>query len=154
MKRYGKRVSAIAAVIISLTIAMPGFEPASAEASSKLGQLNIEATGDGTKWLFNYIQFGFQSKDLQIPVNQKVQLTVSTIGVNDSLWIPQLGLKVDANPFQNVSTAISTNKPRKFSIMSINLCDQHNKHMVIGRGNAITASSFESWVKSQGGNAA
>jgi heme/copper-type cytochrome/quinol oxidase subunit 2 len=88
------------------------------------------------------------------PINQKVQLTISTVGQNDSLWIPQLGFKVDGNPFQNVSTEISTNKLGKFSIMSINLCDKHNKHMVIGSGNAVTAGSFESWIKSQGGKAA
>lgn len=145
---------AIFALFLVSIFVFPSFGGASAQAAPKLNQLNIEATGDGTKWLFRYSQFGFQSSELQIPVNQKVQLTVSTIGVNDSLWIPLLGLKVDANPFQNVSTEINTRKLRKFSIMSINLCDQHNKHMVIGRGNAITASSFESWVKSQGGNAA
>ena len=141
-------------LVITLSLVSSNLELAPAGASSRLGQINIEAIGDGTKWTFNYSQFGFESKDFQLPVNQKVQLTISTVGVNDSLWIPQLGLKIDGNPFQNVSTVISTNKTRKFSIMSINLCDKHRKHMVIGQGNALTASSFESWVKSQGGNAA
>jgi cytochrome c oxidase subunit 2 len=140
--------------MLIFVIVSTNFELASAEASSKIEQLNIQALGDGTKWTFTYSQFGFQSRDLQIPVNQKVLITVATVGVNDSLWIPQLSLKIDGNPFQNVSQTISTSKPRKFSIMSINLCDKHNKHMVVGNGNVISAGSFESWVKKQGENAA
>jgi heme/copper-type cytochrome/quinol oxidase subunit 2 len=131
MKRtlFGK--CALAVSMLIFVIVSTNFELASAEASSKIEQLNIQALGDGTKWTFTYSQFGFQSRDLQIPVNQKVLITVATVGVNDSLWIPQLSLKIDGNPFQNVSQTISTSKPRKFSIMSINLCDKHNKHMVV-----------------------
>ena len=116
--------------------------------------LKIDAAGDGTKWQFIYSQFGVQSNQLQMPANQKVELNISTTATSDSLWIPQLGIKIDANPFQDVSKQISVGKPRKFSIMSVNLCNAHNKHMVLGNGNVTTTSSFESWIKSQGGRLA
>ena len=154
MKRMCRKAVAVIAIFSALNFGGNGFAQAASAAGAKPTLLKIEATGDGTKWVFVYSQYGVQSNSLTLPSNQKVELNISTIGVADSLWIPQLGVKVDANPFQDVTTQINVSKPRKFSIMSINLCDAHNKHMVLGHGNVTTASSFESWIKSQGGRLA
>lgn len=154
MKSMRRKTVAVIAIITALNFGGNGFAQAASTAGAKPTLLKIEATGDGTKWVFVYNQYGVQSNSLTLPTNQKVEINVSTVGIADSLWIPQLGVKVDATPFQDVTTQINVSKPRKFSIMSINLCDAHKKHMVLGNGNVTTTSSFESWIKSQGGRLA
>jgi heme/copper-type cytochrome/quinol oxidase subunit 2 len=154
MKLKSARLVVIVTTALALIVGGNAFTEAAIAASVKTDTLKISATGDGAKWVFVYDKFGFQSSELNLPTNQKVEINISMTGVSDALWIPQMGVKVDATPFQNVTTQINTSKPRKFSIMSINLCDQHNKHMVIGNGKVVTTSSFESWVKKQGGRLA
>lgn len=127
---------------------------ANASSIQELNVLNINATGSGTNWLFQYPEYGIESKSLTFPNNRKVALNVATVGINDTLWIPKLGVKIDANPFQNVSTELTVLKSQSFSILSVSLCDIHKKHMVLGIGNVMNSNDFSKWVKANGGHKA
>ena len=148
------QIGLVFACFVLSNVLLANLQAAHASATSESHYVNVIVTGDGSKWVFQYPQFGLQSKSLTIPKSSKVNLVVSTVGVSDTLWIPKLGVKVDANPFQNVNSEITSNNLGSFSILSVSLCDVHNKHMSLGSVKVLSKSNFDSWVMLNGGKKA
>ncbi|MBE5395771.1 cytochrome c oxidase subunit II [Brevibacillus borstelensis] len=61
--------------------------------------LQVRVTAHQFWWEFEYPDLGVSTaQDLVLPVNQKVQFTLTSADVMHAFWIPALGGKIDTNP--------------------------------------------------------
>jgi cytochrome c oxidase subunit II len=61
-------------------------------------QVTVEAIGYQWDWQFRYPEHGFVAEDLVIPAHTNVRLEITSKDVIHSLFIPELGVKMDAVP--------------------------------------------------------
>jgi heme/copper-type cytochrome/quinol oxidase subunit 2 len=150
------RKRAILSLTCIVNLALVATVPAANAAGTAKApdKLNIQVIGDGTKWNFVYTNYGIQSNQLILPLNKQVDFNISLSGASDSLWIPKLGLKIDANPYQVVNASFTAKNLSNFKIVSFAICNVHGKHMVLGQGNVLTGANFENWANKQGAHAA
>ena len=61
--------------------------------------LQVQVIGQQWAWTYRYPQFGgFETPQLELPLNEPVQFNVTSLDVIHSFWAYQLGVKADANP--------------------------------------------------------
>jgi heme/copper-type cytochrome/quinol oxidase subunit 2 len=60
--------------------------------------VTIEAIGYQWDWQFRYPEHGFVAEDLVIPAHTNVRLEITSKDVIHSLFVPELGIKMDAVP--------------------------------------------------------
>lgn len=58
----------------------------------------IQVSGEQWAWHFEYPSAGVTSKELQIPVGERVHLVINSSDVIHSFWVPAFGIKQDAVP--------------------------------------------------------
>ncbi|HLW94096.1 MAG TPA: cytochrome c oxidase subunit II [Solirubrobacteraceae bacterium] len=103
------------------------------------------------EWMFTYrypSYGGIETPHLVIPVNQLVEFNVTSLDVIHSFWAYQLGVKADANPQQDNIAYVTPTKVEPFSIHCAELCGIWHGYMY-DTGRVVTASAFQSWIKSQ-----
>lgn len=61
-------------------------------------EMTVEAIGYQWDWQFRYPELGIVSDDLVVPAHTKVKLEITSRDVIHSLFIPELGVKMDAVP--------------------------------------------------------
>src|SRR5205085_9753495 len=80
-------------------------------AASASNTLVVNVTAQQWQWTFDYAQYGATSQGAQVielPVNRPVVFYVTSKDVLHGFSIRALGVRVDANPGQVVTTAITT----------------------------------------------
>lgn len=102
-------------------------------------------------WTFSYPgDSGINSTELMLPVNRQVIFQVSSVDVIHSFWLPEMGVKVDANP--EVTTQVSTtpNLLGTFNVRCAELCGLNHSYMQT-TATVMTADEFDAWVRAHGG---
>ena len=113
--------------------------------------LVVNVTGQQWLWTFSYPdEGGFSSPDLALPKDRPVVFQVSSLDVIHSFWLPEMGVKVDANP--SVTTTVSTtpNLLGTFQVRCAELCGLNHSYMET-TVKVLDAPDFDSWVTSHGG---
>ncbi|MBA2394020.1 MAG: cytochrome c oxidase subunit II [Ktedonobacteraceae bacterium] len=114
----------------------------------------VQVTGQQWLWTFHYPQYGASSKGqvLELPVNRPVEFQVTSKDVLHGFAIRALGVRVDANPGQITTTPIVTpNRIGSYTVVCVELCGLYHSYMW-SAVNVVSASSFNSWIVSQGGH--
>lgn len=102
-------------------------------------------------WTFSYPgDGGVSSSELVLPVNRPVIFQVSSVDVIHSFWLPEMGVKVDANP--EVTTQVTTTPDLlgTFNVRCAELCGLNHSYMQT-TATVMTAADFNSWVTQHGG---
>jgi len=116
--------------------------------------LVVNVTGQQWLWTFSYPEDGgFSSPDLALPKDRPVIFQVSSMDVNHSFWLPEMGIKVDANP--SVTTTVSTtpNLLGTFQVRCAELCGLNHSYMET-TVKVLDGSDFDTWVTAHGGKPA
>jgi cytochrome c oxidase subunit 2 len=111
----------------------------------------IDVTGQQWLWSFSYPEDGgISSPDLMLPKDRPVVFQVTSTDVIHSFWLPEMGIKVDANP--SVTTTVSTTPTLlgTFNVRCAELCGLNHSYMQT-TATVVSADDFAAWVKSQGG---
>ena len=75
--------------------------------------MEIDVTGQQWVWTFTYPAHGnIESDDLYLPVDRPVLFRVTSDDVIHSFWVPEMGIKVDANPGMTTTTQTIARPPR------------------------------------------
>jgi cytochrome c oxidase subunit 2 len=108
-------------------------------------------TGQQWLWSFAYPQNGnITSADLVIPIDRPVVFQVTSTDVIHSFWLPEMGIKIDANP-QVVTTVNTTpNKIGTFNVRCAELCGLNHSFMQT-TVEVKSQADFDAWVRSHGG---
>jgi len=103
------------------------------------------------QWQFTYrypTYGGVETPHLYLPVDQTVELNVTSLDVIHSFWAIQLGVKADANPQVNNIAFVKPTKVASFEIRCAELCGIWHGGMH-DTGHVVTAAAFAAWIGQQ-----
>lgn len=113
--------------------------------------LVVKVTGQQWLWSFSYPQDGgVSSPDLVLPVNRPVVFEVTSTDVIHSFWLPEMGIKVDANPDVVTKTNTTPDRLGTFNVRCAELCGLNHSFMETSV-KVVSAGDFDAWVTSKGG---
>ena len=85
--------------------------------------VRIAVTAQQFAWRFEYPgETKFTSGNLVLPVNETVKLTLRSLDVIHSFWVPEFGQKSDAVPGIETTLVITPNRKGEFPIVCTELC--------------------------------
>jgi cytochrome c oxidase subunit II len=105
----------------------------------------------GQEWMFTYrypTYGGVETPHLVLPVNQMVELHVTSLDVIHSFWAYQLGVKADANPNTDNIVFVKPTKTQTFEVRCAELCGIWHGYM-FDHGRVVTPAAFGVWIKEQ-----
>lgn len=111
--------------------------------------LNVEVTGHQWAWEFGYPAQGVLESqslsEMHVPVNTVVRLNVTSTDVAHSVWIPDLGVKIDAYPGRINHFWFKAEREGRFFLQCAEFCGgaHSNMHAVVV---SQTQASFDAWV--------
>ena len=113
--------------------------------------LTINVTGQQWVWSFSYPEDGgISSSDLVLPKDRPVIFQVTSTDVIHSFWLPEMGIKVDANPAVMATVSTTPTLLGTFEVRCAELCGLNHSYMQT-TARVVESSDFDAWVKSQGG---
>jgi cytochrome c oxidase subunit II len=109
--------------------------------------LQVQVIGQQWAWTYRYPQFGgFETTQLELPVNEPVQFNVTSLDVIHSFWAYQLGVKADANPGVNNVAYTTPQHTGTFVVRCSELCGIWHGAMY-NYGKVVSASDFMIWTQ-------
>jgi len=123
-------------------------------AAAASNTLVVRVTGQQWLWSFDYPQYGLssQSQTIDLPVNRPVQFLVASDDVLHGFSIRSLGVRVDANPGEVVTTPVVTpTQMGSYTVNCVELCGLYHSYMWEAV-NVVDNTSFNAWIVSQGGH--
>jgi cytochrome c oxidase subunit II len=105
----------------------------------------------GQQWAFTYrypTYGGVETPHLVLPVNQMVELHVTSLDVIHSFWARQLGVKADANPQVDNIAFVEPTHVQTFEVRCSELCGIWHGEM-FDHGRVVTQAEFETWIHQQ-----
>ncbi len=132
-------------IVLVATIFALGFEGYMDLAVTPLNAYEIKVTGQKWKWQFEYAT-GYVDEDLHVPVDRKIQLTITSLDVIHSLFIPALRIKRDAVPGRYSKIWFQARTPGEYPLLCAQYCGKEHStmaaHLIVHpRG------EFEQWLQ-------
>ena len=113
--------------------------------------LVVKVIGQQWIWSFEYPHDGnIRTATLVVPEGRPVQFLVTSTDVIHSFWLPEMGIKVDANPLVTTSTFTTPSKVGTFNVRCAELCGLNHAYMQT-TVTVMTPAKYNAWVLSQGG---
>ena len=111
--------------------------------------VNVQVIGHRWWWEFDYPDLGIKTaNELHIPVGATVQITLDSVDVIHSFWVPQLSGKTDAIPGQTNHMWITADQAGVFTGQCAEFCGTEHAmmrvHVVVD-----SQSDFDAWVADQ-----
>lgn len=109
--------------------------------------LQVQVIGQQWAWTYRYPQFGgFETTQLELPVNEPVQFNVTSLDVIHSFWVYQLGVKADANPGVNNVAYTTPTSTGRITVRCDELCGIWHGAMY-DYGQVVSSSQFMTWAQ-------
>ena len=121
-------------------------------AASSASPLEIDVTGQQWVWTFTYPAQGVESDQLVLPLDRPVVFKVTSDDVIHSFWVPEMGIKVDANPGVTTSTSTVPDRLGTYHVRCAELCGLLHADMETNV-QVVSNDGFDTWVAGQGGHA-
>jgi cytochrome c oxidase subunit 2 len=103
------------------------------------------------QWQFTYrypTYGGIETAHLELPVEQEIELHVTSLDVIHSFWAPYLGVKADANPGVDNVAFFEPEQEKTFELKCSELCGLWHGYM-FDTGQIVSKSAFERWIRNQ-----
>ncbi len=118
------------------------------EAAAPASALHVKVTAQ--QWIFDYTytDYNLSASSLYLPVNQPVEFKVTSLDVQHSFWIPEMGVKADAVPGEINTFVVTPNKTGNFTVRCMELCGVLHAYM---NTNVVVESQadFGKWLGAQ-----
>ena len=101
------------------------------------------------QWAFTYrypTYGGVEVPHLVLPVNQMVELHVTSLDVIHSFWSRQLAVKADANPQVDNIAFVKPTSVQTFEVRCAELCGIWHGEM-FDTGRVVTPAAFNAWIR-------
>ena len=136
-------IPALAMVIL----AGPAFSTMKFMDTVPKSDLQVEVIGHQWFWEYRYPKYGvtFANEPLVVPAGKIVAANVTSIDVVHSWFVPEFGIKLDANPGRINRTWFQVDAPGTYSGQCAELCGVLHADMFI-TVNAVTPEEFELWI--------
>jgi cytochrome c oxidase subunit II len=107
--------------------------------------IDITVIGHDWWWEVRYPNGAVTANEIHIPAGQRVNLTLTSVDVIHSFWVPQLGPKTDLIPGRTTHAWIEADHPGEFRGQCFEYCGLQHAHMVFFVI-AETPDAFGRWV--------
>jgi cytochrome c oxidase subunit 2 len=112
-------------------------------------KLPVQVIAQQWKFTYRYPTYGgVETPHLVLPVNQMVELHVTSLDVIHSFWAYQLGVKADANPDVDNIAFVKPTRLERFEVRCSELCGIWHGAM-FDYGKVVTARAFQTWIHQQ-----
>jgi cytochrome c oxidase subunit 2 len=115
--------------------------------------LNVDVTAGQWYWSFEYPEYGITSDTLYLPVDRQVKLSLTSVDVIHSFWVPEFRVKQDVLPGENLVKELRFTPTEKgeYTVRCAELCGGAHAYMnspVI----VVDDGEFTDWIDSELGN--
>jgi len=111
--------------------------------------LEIQVIGHQWWWEFRYPEYGFTTaNEMHIPTDRPVYLTLTSVDVIHSFWVPRLAGKRDAVPGRETNILLEAAEPGTYIGQCAEFCGLAHADMR-QRVFAQTPEEFEAWAQAQ-----
>lgn len=141
-----------ALVLFLYIVGFQGLAQIEAAAPSNSVQVNVT----GQQWLWTYDYPGYHNAGattLYLPVNTPVEFNVTSLDVQHSFWIPELGVKQDAVPGEMAHVWVTPDKIGDYTVRCVELCGVYHAYMNTPV-QVMSQSDFQAMVNALPTNAA
>lgn len=127
-------------------------DSAAAAATSQAPGSPLEVQVIAQQWMFTfrYPSYGaFESAQLVLPVNTKIEFHITSLDVVHSFWFYSLGVKGDAVPLNDNVFPATTSQMGTFRIQCSELCGLWHGSMSDDKAQIVSANDFQAWAQQQ-----
>lgn len=110
--------------------------------------ITVDVTGQQWLWTYHYPSTGVTSEVLYLPEGERVNFDVTSLDVVHGFWIVQMGVKIDANPGETTTTAVTPDKLGTFDVRCAEFCGLYHAYMT-STVRVVTPQKFQAWLTSQ-----
>jgi cytochrome c oxidase subunit 2 len=110
--------------------------------------MQISVTGIQWAWSFNYPDYGIQSNELYLPVNQQVLLNMTSQDVIHSFWVPEFRVKQDLVPGRTTEYRITPTLIGDYKVRCAELCGTSHAYM-LAPIHVVSEADFQAWVQKE-----
>jgi cytochrome c oxidase subunit II len=122
------------------------------QAADPPSPLIVDVTGQQWAWTFSYPQYNVKTSQLDLPLNRPVQFRVTSRDVLHGFSILELGVRIDANPGELVTTpTVTPNRTGTYTVRCIELCGLSHSLMA-STVQVVPDSDFTAWIRQHGGH--
>jgi len=110
--------------------------------------LEVRASATQWAWAFDYPDLGVRSKELILPVGERIHVTIVSDDVVHSFSVPAFGIKQDAVPGRVTQLYVTPTATGTYGVQCAELCGLGHTKMVTGV-TVMETAEFETWVTQQ-----
>jgi cytochrome c oxidase subunit II len=112
-------------------------------------KLQVQVIAQQWEFTYRFPEYGgVEVPHLELPVNQMVEMHVTSLDVIHSFWAYQLGIKADANPDVDNVLFVKPTKEETFEVRCAELCGIWHGAM-FDHGHVVSRSAFDTWIAEQ-----
>jgi cytochrome c oxidase subunit 2 len=137
-------IPALAMVVLS----GPAFTTEKSMDAIPKSDVQIEVVGHQWFWEYRYPQQGiiFANEPLVLPAGKIISANITSIDVVHSWFVPDFGIKMDANPGRINHVWFNVDKPGTYKGQCAELCGVLHAQMFI-TVNVVTPEEFARWIE-------
>lgn len=110
--------------------------------------MEIKVTAQQFAWTFEYPDYGITTKELYLPVNKQVHLTMTSRDVIHSFWVPEFRVKQDVVPGRFTEYRITPTLEGAYKVRCSELCGVSHAYMLADVA-VVSQDNFDGWIKDQ-----
>ena len=112
-------------------------------------KLQVQVIAQQWEFTYRFPEYGgVEVPHLELPVNQMVEMHVTSLDVIHSFWAYQLGVKADANPDVDNVVFVKPTKEETFEVRCSELCGIWHGAM-FDHGHVVSRAAFDTWIAEQ-----
>jgi cytochrome c oxidase subunit 2 len=89
---------------------------------AQTADFEVNVSSEQWAWHYEYPAVGVKSKELHVPTDRRVHLTITSKDVIHSFWVPAFGVKQDAVPGRPTNIYMTATQSGTYSGMCAELC--------------------------------
>lgn len=110
--------------------------------------MEVKVTGQQWAWRFEYPEQGITSDELVLPINKQVLLSMQSVDVIHSFWVPEFRVKQDLLPDRETQLRITPDRIGAYKVRCAEICGQQHAYM-LADVRVVGQTEFDNWVFSK-----
>jgi cytochrome c oxidase subunit 2 len=151
-KHHSKLEFAWAAIpaVILVFVFVWGFKGFMASSVPPGDAIEVRVTAQRWSWTFDYPKDGISTSELVVPVGRPVKLTMSSLDVIHSFYVPAFRVKRDVLPNRYTVLWFTAEEKGDYDVMCAEYCGTKHSSM-LAKVRVMSEQGYTDWIDSGGG---